>query len=107
MPAKASEIERVDRKFGFKKVRQKGSHARWQQLDGRASTVPIHGKAEIGSWLFQETLKQLGVTDQEFIRLPCTKRVRGRSFSALLTEADEHYSAISIFCSQISLPYGR
>ncbi len=52
MPAKASELKRVARKLGFEKIRQKGSHARWQHGDGRAATIPIHSNAEIGSWLF-------------------------------------------------------
>ena len=47
MPAKAKEIERVARKLGFEKARQKGSHARWKHPDGRATTIPIHGTAEI------------------------------------------------------------
>jgi predicted RNA binding protein YcfA (HicA-like mRNA interferase family) len=37
MPAKAKEIERVARKLGFEKVRQKGAHARWKHKDGRAT----------------------------------------------------------------------
>jgi predicted RNA binding protein YcfA (HicA-like mRNA interferase family) len=69
MPAKAKEIERVARKLGFEKVRQKGSHARWKHPDGRATTIPIHGNTEIGSWLFQEILKQLGITEEEFEQL--------------------------------------
>jgi predicted RNA binding protein YcfA (HicA-like mRNA interferase family) len=66
MPAKAKELERVAKKLGFKKARQKGSHARWKHPDGRATTIPVHGKAEIGSWLFQEILKQMGITEEEF-----------------------------------------
>jgi predicted RNA binding protein YcfA (HicA-like mRNA interferase family) len=69
MPAKAKELEKVAKKLGFKKARQKGSHARWKHPDGRATTIPIHGKAEIGSWLFQEILKQMGITEEEFERL--------------------------------------
>jgi predicted RNA binding protein YcfA (HicA-like mRNA interferase family) len=46
MPAKAKDLERVARKLGFEKTRQKGSHARWQHPDGRATTIPIHGNAE-------------------------------------------------------------
>ena len=69
MPAKAKEIEKVAKKLGFKKTRQKGSHARWQYPDGRATTIPIHGKAEIGGWLFKEILKQMGITEEEFNRL--------------------------------------
>lgn len=66
MPAKVKELEKVARKLGFKKVRQKGSHARWQHPDGRATTIPIHGNTEIGSWLFSEILKQMGITEAEF-----------------------------------------
>ncbi|MDP5018138.1 addiction module toxin, HicA family [Anabaena sp. UHCC 0187] len=69
MPAKASELERVARKLGFKKVRQKGSHARWQHLDGRATTIPIHRNSEIGGWLFHEILNQLNITEEEFNQL--------------------------------------
>ncbi len=69
MPAKAKEIERVARKLGFEKARQKGSHARWKHTDGRATTIPIHDNAEIGSWLFQEILKQLGISEEEFNHL--------------------------------------
>ncbi len=69
MPAKAKELERVARKLGFEKVRQKGSHARWKHPDGRATTIPIHGNAEIGSWLFREILKQLDITEADFEKL--------------------------------------
>jgi len=69
MPAKASELEKVARKLGFEKVRQKGSHARWKHADGRSTTITIHGKAEIGSWLFYEILKQIGITEEEFEEL--------------------------------------
>jgi predicted RNA binding protein YcfA (HicA-like mRNA interferase family) len=55
--------------LGFQKVRQKGSHARWQHIDGRATTIPIHGNTEIGGWLFKEILSQLGVTEEEFNQL--------------------------------------
>jgi predicted RNA binding protein YcfA (HicA-like mRNA interferase family) len=69
MPAKARELERVARKLGFRKVRQKGGHACWKHEDGRATTIPIHGDAEIGGWLFHEILKQLGITEENFHRL--------------------------------------
>ncbi|NJR37798.1 MAG: addiction module toxin, HicA family [Leptolyngbyaceae cyanobacterium CSU_1_4] len=63
------EIERVAQKLGFEKARQKGSHVRWRHSDGRSTTIPIHGNTEIGSWLFQEILKQLGITEAEFNQL--------------------------------------
>lgn len=69
MPARVREIERVAKRLGFVKVRQKGSHARWQHPDGRATTIPTHGNGEIGNWLFQEILRQLGITETEFNQL--------------------------------------
>ncbi|MCL1473797.1 type II toxin-antitoxin system HicA family toxin [Argonema antarcticum] len=59
-------MERVAKKLGFVKVRQKGSHVRWKHPDGRSTTIPIHGNSEIGSWLFYEILKQLGISEEEF-----------------------------------------
>jgi predicted RNA binding protein YcfA (HicA-like mRNA interferase family) len=69
VPAKAADVARVARKLGFRRTRQKGSHARWQHPDGRATTIPVHGDADIGGWLFREILTQLGVTEEEFRRL--------------------------------------
>ncbi len=69
MPAKAKELERVAEKLGFVKARQKGSHARWKHSDGRATTIPIHGNAEIGGGLFKSILKQLGISENEFRKL--------------------------------------
>ncbi len=69
MPSKAKTLAKVAKKLGFKKVRQKGSHARWQHPDGRATTIPIHGNSEIGGWLFKEILSQLGITEKEFNQL--------------------------------------
>ena len=66
MPAKASELTKVAKKLGFVKIRQKSSHARWKHQDGRATTIPIHGNADIGGWLFYEILEQLGITEEEF-----------------------------------------
>ena len=60
MPSKAKTLEKVAKKLGFKKVRQKGSHARWQHLDGRATTIPIHGNAEVIVQEWIETAKELG-----------------------------------------------
>ncbi|MGG6268681.1 type II toxin-antitoxin system HicA family toxin [Leptolyngbya sp. AN03gr2] len=36
-------------------MRQKGSHARWKHPDGRATTIPIHGKSEIGAGYFMKS----------------------------------------------------
>ncbi len=69
MPARARDLQKVARKLGFQMGRQKGSHARWKHPDGRATTIPVHGNSDIGSWLFHEILKQLGITEDEFQEL--------------------------------------
>jgi predicted RNA binding protein YcfA (HicA-like mRNA interferase family) len=69
MPAKARDLQKAARKLGFQMARQKGSHARWKHPDGRATTIPIHGNSEIGSWLFYEILTQLDITEEEFRKL--------------------------------------
>ena len=69
MPAKARDLQKAARKLGFRMVRQKGSHARWKHPDGRATTIPVHGDSEIGSWLFYEILRQLGINEEEFRKL--------------------------------------
>jgi len=69
MPAKARDLQKAAKKPGFQMVRQKGSHARMKHTDGRATTIPVHGNSEIGSWLFYEILKQLGITEEDFYRL--------------------------------------
>lgn len=38
-------IQKVNR-LGFKKVRQKGSHIRFEHQDGRKVTIPDHGNRE-------------------------------------------------------------
>ena len=60
---------RAAAQLGFVQTRQKGSHARWQHKDGRATTIPIHPSTEIGGWLFREILKQLGVSEADFRKL--------------------------------------
>ena len=67
--ATAREFQRVARILGFILIRQKGSHARWNHPDGRATTIPVHVGEEIGSPLFNKVLRQLGITLDEFQKL--------------------------------------
>jgi predicted RNA binding protein YcfA (HicA-like mRNA interferase family) len=69
MPAKAKELMRAAERLGFVRTRQKGSLARWQHPDGRATTMPVHPGTEIGGWLYREILKQLGITEEDFRKL--------------------------------------
>jgi predicted RNA binding protein YcfA (HicA-like mRNA interferase family) len=67
--ASARDFQRLAQKLGFRKVRQTGSHERWNHGDGRAVTIPLHGGKEIGPPLFFKILRQLGVTLEEFHNL--------------------------------------
>ena len=60
---------RAAEKLGFVLTRQKGSHARWQHEDGRATTIPVHPSTEIGGWLFYKILKQMEISEEEFRKL--------------------------------------
>ena len=70
MPSsRAEEFRRVAAKLGFSKVRQRGSHERWEHADQRAVTIPMHGGREIGPPLYYQLLKQMGIDEQTFARL--------------------------------------
>ena len=48
---KARDVIKVLRNFGFYKVRQKGAHVCFKNLDGRFTLVPIHGGEDISRGL--------------------------------------------------------
>ncbi|MGA8878082.1 MAG: type II toxin-antitoxin system HicA family toxin [Candidatus Korobacteraceae bacterium] len=65
----ARDFQTAARKLGFTKSRQTGGHERWNHPDGRAVTIPLHGGREIGPPLFFKILRQLGITNDEFLQL--------------------------------------
>jgi predicted RNA binding protein YcfA (HicA-like mRNA interferase family) len=67
--ATAREFQIAARKLGFSRIRQTGSHERWNLSDGRAVTIPLHGGREIGPPLFFKLLRQLGISLDEFQEL--------------------------------------
>ena len=67
--ARASELQRLAAKLGFKCARQTGSHQRWLHPDGRATTIPIHGGRDIGPPLLYRILEQIGISLETFERL--------------------------------------
>ena len=67
--ATARDFQRVAQFLGFVLTRKTGSHERWNHPDGRAVTIPIHGGREIGPPLFFKTLRQLGISLDEFQKL--------------------------------------
>ncbi|MEW6249819.1 MAG: type II toxin-antitoxin system HicA family toxin [Planctomycetota bacterium] len=51
---------------GFTRVRQSGSHAIFRHPDGRRTTVPIHGKRDIGGGLLRQIMRDAGLTEADF-----------------------------------------
>ena len=52
---------------GFVFVRQKGSHQRYKHADGRAVTIPVHGKTAIKRGLLNGILNELNISVEELI----------------------------------------
>jgi predicted RNA binding protein YcfA (HicA-like mRNA interferase family) len=62
----SKEIIRALAAHGFVLVRQSGSHAIFRHADGRGTTVPIHGKPDIGRGLLRQIMKDAGLTVDDF-----------------------------------------
>ena len=52
--------------MGFYFIRQKGSHRFYRHPDGRYTTIPHHGKMDLGRPLINEILKQIHLTTEEY-----------------------------------------
>lgn len=61
----AHDLIRLLQRHGFAFERQSGSHAVYRHHDGRRTTVPIHGKRDIGRGLVRRILKDAGLTAED------------------------------------------
>jgi len=52
---------------GFVFVRQRGSHQRYKHPDGRAITVPVHGKTSLKRGLLNGILNELNISVEELL----------------------------------------
>ncbi len=52
--------------LGFRIVRRKGSHVRYEHSDGRACTVPNHGRKDLSRGLIRKILRDLEMTPDQF-----------------------------------------
>jgi predicted RNA binding protein YcfA (HicA-like mRNA interferase family) len=66
-PLKAREVIKGLQVLGFKKVRQKGSHAIFHHQDCRRAPIPIHPAKTISRYLLYDILKQLEIGEDEFL----------------------------------------
>lgn len=65
---KSKDLEKILFKLGFKKIRQKGSHAFYRHDDGRYTTIPHHPSRDLSPILLLKILKEINVSKEEFQR---------------------------------------
>jgi len=59
-------IQKVQ-KMGFQKIRQKGSHIRFEHSDGRKTTIPDHGGKDVPKGLLNKIIRyDLEMTQGDF-----------------------------------------
>jgi len=59
-------IQKV-KKMGFQKIRQKGSHIRFEHSDGRITTIPDHGGKDVPKGLLNKIIRyDLEMTLEDF-----------------------------------------
>lgn len=61
----AREIIKVLELHGFILARQSGSHAIYRHPDGRGTTVPIHGKRDIGRGLLRQIMRDANLSAED------------------------------------------
>ncbi|MGE5341992.1 MAG: type II toxin-antitoxin system HicA family toxin [Candidatus Omnitrophota bacterium] len=52
--------------LGFKKVRQKGSHAFYRSPDGRTTTIPHHPGRKLARPLVREILREIEIDIDQY-----------------------------------------
>jgi len=67
-PLKPREVIAALNTLGFKKERQKGSHAIFHNQDCRRAPLPIHPSATINPYFLTDVLKQLKINEAEFFK---------------------------------------
>jgi predicted RNA binding protein YcfA (HicA-like mRNA interferase family) len=62
------QIISIPRRRGFALDRQSGSHAVFIHPDGRRTTVPIHGKRDLGRGILRQIMKDAELTVDDMMR---------------------------------------
>ena len=65
---KAREVVNGLQTMGFKRVRQKGSHAIFHHQDCRRAPIPIHPAKTISPYFLSDILKQLEIDEDKFLQ---------------------------------------
>ncbi|MGI8582635.1 MAG: type II toxin-antitoxin system HicA family toxin [Chitinophagaceae bacterium] len=65
----AHQFEKILFRIGFEIIRQKGSHRFYKHPDGRYTTLPHHKGEDLSRPIIREILKQVEISNEEFILL--------------------------------------
>jgi predicted RNA binding protein YcfA (HicA-like mRNA interferase family) len=65
---KPKEVIAILENLGFVEVRQRGSHKQFRHVDGRGTTVPVHGGRDISPILLRQIAKDIGLTAEEILQ---------------------------------------
>jgi predicted RNA binding protein YcfA (HicA-like mRNA interferase family) len=65
---KPHEVSALLESWGFKEVRQRGSHKQYRHPDGRTTTVPYHRGRDISPLLLRLIAKDIGMNVEEFLK---------------------------------------
>ena len=63
----ARDLLRILQQHGFSVVRQSGSHAILRHPDGRRTTVPIHGKRDLGRGLLHQIMRDADLSVEDLV----------------------------------------
>ncbi|MDX6739775.1 type II toxin-antitoxin system HicA family toxin [Actinocorallia sp. A-T 12471] len=66
-PTPAATVLKAFDALGFVRVRQSGSHVRLRHPDGRAVTIPDHGRKDLKTGTLHGILRQARVPVQDFL----------------------------------------
>ncbi|MGC1618681.1 MAG: type II toxin-antitoxin system HicA family toxin [Candidatus Acidiferrum sp.] len=63
---KGKEVVRALQRAGFRIDRTRGSHVFMEHVDGRVTTVPVHGGETLGPGLMRSILRDVDMTPEKF-----------------------------------------
>ena len=66
-PVSARTMDRVLKRLGFARVRQRGSHVFYRHRDGRTTTVPHHKGRDLSVPLIRAILADVQLSPGEFL----------------------------------------
>ena len=62
-------MEKILLALGFKKIRQKGSHAFYKHNNGKVTTVPHHAGQDLSRPLIRTILRDINLTIEDFNKI--------------------------------------